>query len=280
MKPEHVDIVAALVKRTSGLILSREKSYLVESRLIPLARQWDETTPDDLVALYAAKKDAKLEKAITEAMTTNESFFSRDKTPFDQFRSLILPYLIENRQARKTINSWCAACSSGQEPYSLAMILREEAARLQGWRVKILATDISEEVLGQCREGVYNQFEVQRGLPVQMLVKYFNQEGEKWRIDPSLRELIDFRYFNLLDANYGLVKFDVVFCRNVLIYFDRETKGAVLSKISKNLADDGKLFLGGAETVMGVTKDFEPVSGQRGIYAKSGVAAEHLAKTA
>lgn len=272
MKPENVDVVARLVRRTSGLVLTPDKGYLVESRLIPLARTWQCASPDALVEKLAATKDRALEDAVTDAMTTNESFFFRDKTPFDQFRDLVLPKLLASRAAKRSITIWCAACSSGQEPYSLAMILADMAAKLAGWRIKIVATDISAEMLARARDGVYNQFEVQRGLPVQLLVKYFTQDGDKWKIDPKLRDLIDFRPFNLLTDPTALGRFDVVFCRNVLIYFDRETKTKVLDGVARVLADDGLLYLGGAETVIGITTRFEPMPGQRGIYTKAAAA--------
>jgi chemotaxis protein methyltransferase CheR len=163
---------------------------------------------------------------------------------------------------------WSAACSSGQEPYSLAIILREEGAKLAGRRVEIVATDISREMLEKCKAGLYSQFEVQRGLPVQYLVKYFAQMGDKWRIDASLRELIQFREFNLLHDPSALGTFDVVFCRNVLIYFDNDTKRVVLERVSRLLAPDGFLYLGGAETVLGISDKFQPVPGERGIYGR------------
>jgi chemotaxis protein methyltransferase CheR len=201
-------------------------------------------------------------------MTTNESFFFRDIKPFDQFRKFVLPQLLASRQPGRPIRVWSAACSSGQEPYSLAIILREEGAKLAGRRVEIVATDISREMLEKCKAGLYSQFEVQRGLPVQYLVKYFAQMGDKWRIDASLRELIQFREFNLLHDPSALGTFDVVFCRNVLIYFDNDTKRVVLERVSRLLAPDGFLYLGGAETVLGISDKFQPVPGERGIYGR------------
>jgi chemotaxis protein methyltransferase CheR len=201
-------------------------------------------------------------------MTTNESFFFRDIKPFDQFRQFVLPRLLAARAPAQPIRVWSAACSSGQEPYSLAMILREEGGKLAGRRVEIVATDISREMLEKCKAGLYSQFEVQRGLPVQYLVKYFAQMGDKWRIDAGLRELIHFREFNLLQDPSALGTFDVVFCRNVLIYFDNDTKRTVLERINRLLAPDGFLYLGGAETVLGISDKFQPVPGERGIYAR------------
>ena len=200
-------------------------------------------------------------------MTTNESFFFRDIKPFDQFRDIVLPHLLETREDKKFFRIWSAACSSGQEPYSLAMIMRELGDKLSGWRYEIMATDLSTEMLEKAKSGIYSQFEVQRGLPIQLLMKYFTQDGDKWRIDPSLGTDITYREFNLLGSPTGLGQFDVVFCRNVLIYFDQDTKGEVLDRISSQMSDDGALYLGGAETVLGVSDKFKPVPGQRGLYS-------------
>jgi chemotaxis protein methyltransferase CheR len=209
------------------------------------------------------------EKAVVEAMTTNESFFFRDNKPFDQFRSIVLPNLLKARASKKSFRIWSAACSSGQEPYSLAMILKEEAAKLSGWRVEIVGTDISSDILQKARTGAYSQFEVQRGMPMTLLVKYFKKKDENWVIDPALQSMVTFKEWNLLGDVRALGHFDVVFCRNVLIYFDQPTKSKVLQGISQVMADDAVLYLGGAETVLGISDHFKPVPGQRGIYAVS-----------
>ncbi len=267
MKPENFNYLSALLKNESGLVLTEEKVYLVESRLMPVARRNGIDGLDALVeTLISSDRTVALVTEVTDAMTTNESFFFRDSKPFEQFRELVLPQLLVNRAVTKSIRIWSAACSSGQEAYSLTMILREESAKLAGWRIEILATDISQEMLEKAKSGLYSQFEVQRGLPIQMLVKYFTKTGEKWRIDPSLREMVTFRPFNLLDDATPLGIFDVVFCRNVLIYFDQDTKSAVLNNIARLLPHDGFLYLGGAETVLGISDSFQPIPGQRGIY--------------
>jgi chemotaxis protein methyltransferase CheR len=198
-------------------------------------------------------------------MTTNESSFFRDLKPFDQFRSFILPQLTKARAQRRAIRIWSAACSSGQEPYSLAMLLSEEKEKLAGWQIEIFATDISTEILAKAEQGVYSQFEVQRGLPIQLLVKYFRQEGERWRINPAMRGMVRYKCLNLLDdfSSYG--PFDVIFCRNVLIYFEQATKTKVLDRLSRVLEPDGFLYLGGAETIIGITDKFQSAS-ERGIY--------------
>lgn len=268
MKPEDFDFIAAILKEESGLVLSRDKAYLMESRLLPVARKNNLKNLEELVNVVRGK-DKSLLKDVIEAMTTNESFFFRDTRPFDQFRKIVLPHMLENRAAKKSFKIWCAACSSGQEPYSLAMILKEEAAKLAGWKIDIVATDLSTEILSKAKEGKYSQFEVQRGLPVQLLIKYFKKEGDGWVIDPSIKSMVSYKEFNLLNDYKGLGSFDVVFCRNVLIYFDQETKTKVLSKVSDVMVKDGFLYLGGAETVLGISDKFKPLSGQRGIYSLS-----------
>lgn len=266
MRPDDFDFLAKLLRERSGLVLTADKTYLLDSRLTPVARKWSMKGLEELVAALRLRGDARLVGDVVEAMTTNESLFFRDIKPFEQFKKIVLPALLERRAAKRHIRIWSAACSSGQEPYSLAMVLREEGARLSGWRIEIVATDIAPQMIERCRQGIYSQFEVQRGLPIQLLVKYFKQMGDRWQIDPTLRANIDFRVFNLLDNAAGLGSFDVVFCRNVLIYFDQPTKAKVLEQIHGRMPEDGFLYLGGAETVLGITNRFEPMPGERGIY--------------
>ncbi len=266
MRLADFDYLAGLLKQRSGLVLTKEKAYLVESRLAPVARKHGLKDLDELIAAIRSGTREDILRDVTEAMTTNESLFFRDMKPFDQLRELVIPRLMKARASTKHIRIWCAACSSGQEPYSIAMLLKEDAAKLAGWRVEIIATDISVEMLNKAKAGLYSQFEVQRGLPVTMLVKYFRQVGDKWQIDASIRSMVQFKEFNLLDDPAPLGMFDVVFCRNVLIYFDQPTKRAVLDKISRQMHPDGILYLGGAETVLGISDRFRPVPGQRGMY--------------
>jgi len=266
MKPDDFDYLAKLLKERSGLVLTRDKSYLLESRLMPVARKRGFKGLDELVA-QLRRRDSALADDVVDAMTTNESFFFRDQKPFDQFRQVVLPNLLKTRASKRSFRIWCAAASSGQEPYSLAMILKEESAKLAGWRTEILGTDISREILQKARAGLYSQFEVQRGLPVQLLVKYFKKRDDQWEIDPAIRAMVQYRERNLLDSLRDMGTFDVVYCRNVLIYFDQETKTQVLGKIADQMADDGVLYLGGAETVLGISDRFKPVPGQRGVYA-------------
>jgi chemotaxis protein methyltransferase CheR len=266
VKSEDFDLLSGLLKERSGLQLTADKTYLLESRLAPIARKRGMDGMDGLIAAIRVKRDEKLLSDITEAMTTNESFFFRDTKPFERFRQVVLPALLEERKARKQIRIWCAACSTGQEPYSLAMCLTEEKAKLAGWRVDIIATDLSAEVLEKAGAGLYSQFEVQRGLPIQLLVKYFAKTDEMWQIDPSIRAMVKFQTHNLMDDAGRLGAFDVVFCRNVLIYFDKPLKSTVLKRIGQQMPPDGFLFLGGAETVIGLDAPFEPMASERGIY--------------
>ena len=274
MNVTDFEIIAQLLKERSGLALNKEKAYLLESRLNPVARKWNFSGFDELAQAIRNRGEEALLVDVTEAMTTNESFFFRDQKPFDQFKDMVLPHLLEARAAKRSFRIWSAACSSGQEPYTLAMLLQEHADKLAGWRVEIVATDLSNEILDKAKEGLYSQFEVQRGLPITHLVKYFVQIGDRWQIADSLRKMIKFQQFNLLGDLSSLGKFDVVFCRNVLIYFDTPTKTKVLNGIADLLPADGFLYLGGAETVLGTTDRFEIMQGQRGIYNPAPVGTE------
>jgi chemotaxis protein methyltransferase CheR len=266
MTGDDFEFLCRLLKDRSGLILTRDKAYLLESRLLPVARKRNMKSLDELIVGLRQRPDNDLIRVVVEAMTTNESFFFRDIKPFEQFRNFVLPQLLRSRAAKKSIRIWSAACSSGQEAYSLAMILSEEKDKLAGWQFEIVATDLSNDILEKAQAGAYSQFEVQRGLPIQLLVKYFKQNGERWHIDPALRGAVKFRTLNLLDDFTTLGQFDVVFCRNVLIYFDQPTKTLVLERMARLLPHDGYLYLGGAETVIGVTDKFQSLTEQRGIY--------------
>jgi chemotaxis protein methyltransferase CheR len=273
MTPADFQLLAKFLKEQSGLSLAEDKGYLLESRLVPVARAHGLKSVDDVAAEVRAGHNQRLMNAVVEAMTTNESFFFRDIKPFEQFKEFVLPQMLARRATTKQLRIWSAACSTGQEPYTLAMLLTEAAARLQGWRVEIIATDIAPGVLAKARSGLYSQFEVQRGLPVQMLLKHFGQKAEGWEIAPQLKAMINFREFNLLSDMKGLGVFDVVFCRNVLIYFDQPTKADVLARMRGQMREDGILYLGGAETVLGVSDAFRPVQGQRGLYSTTDTAA-------
>jgi chemotaxis protein methyltransferase CheR len=265
--PEDFDFLRKMLRERSGLVLSAEKQYLAESRLLPVARKHGLASLSDLVAELKAHPGSTLAIDVVEAMTTNETFFFRDKSPFENFRELIMPAMIAARAREKRIRIWCAACSSGQEPYSLAMALKEMGPAIAGYRFEIMATDLSGAVLERAKEGVYSQFEVQRGLPIQHLLKYFTKVGDHWQILSSIRAMVQFRTLNLLNDFSPLGSFDIVFCRNVLIYFDQETKIGVFNRIARQVPDDGYLVLGAAETVVGLTDAFKPVPDRRSLYA-------------
>jgi len=262
--PSDYEFLRKLLKERSGLDLSSDKQYLVESRLIPLARRAGMPGIGELVAKIKGGADA-LTSEVVEAMTTNETFFFRDRIPFDHLRETILPALLQARASRRSLRIWCAASSTGQEPYSVAMCVKEFAA-LAGWRVEIVATDLSQEVLEKSRAGIYSQFEVQRGLPIQLLVKYFIQTGELWQLNADIRAMVQHRQLNLLQDFSQLGTFDVIFCRNVLIYFDQDTKVGVFDRLSRMLEPDGVLLLGAAESVVGISDAFKPYPDRRGVY--------------
>ncbi len=269
MKISDFELYKSLLYEKSGLVITPDKSYLLDSRLTPIAKKWNFASLEAMTLQLRAIPDNKLIKDIVEAMTTNETSFFRDTKPFQIFQETILPVLLEKRKIKKTIRIWCAACSSGQEPYSLAMILKEKEALLKGWRFEIMATDISDDILDQAKRASYTQFEVQRGLPIQYLMKYFMQIGETWQLKDEIRNMVRYSNFNLLDPMSRLGSFDIIFCRNVLIYFDEKTKGDILNRMSTQLENDGFLLLGGAETVLGITDKFQPNPEKRGLYVKT-----------
>ena len=265
------EFLRKLLKERSGLDLSADKQYLVESRLIPLARRSGLPGLAELVQKLKAGSNA-LTTEVVEAMTTNETFFFRDKIPFDHLRETIFPALVQARASRRSLRIWCAASSTGQEPYSIAMCVKQFTG-LSGWRVEIVATDLSQEVLEKSKAGIYSQFEVQRGLPIQMLVKYFTQVGELWQLSADIRGMVQHRQLNLLQDFSQLGKFDVIFCRNVLIYFDQGTKAAIFERLSRVVEPDGMLMLGAAESVVGITDAFRPYPDRRGLYQPNPVRA-------
>ena len=269
MTPLDYEYLRELLKERSGQVLAPEKQYLIESRLMPIARRVGCASITELVRHLRGPDAEPLKVEITETMTINESFFFRDKIPFDRFRDTVLPAMLAARAKAQRLRIWCAAAATGQEPYSLAMILKSMQEKFSGWRIEILATDISGEVLERARAGIYSQFEVQRGLPIQMLMQHFEQVGEQWRVSEAVRKMVQFRQLNLLSDFAALGTFDVVFCRNVLIYFGQETKVDVLDRVYRRLAPDGFLLMGAAETVVGLTDMFVPLAEKRGLYVRA-----------
>jgi chemotaxis protein methyltransferase CheR len=260
------ETLATLLKTKSGLIIGMDKHYLLETRLAGIIKR--ENLPDlnGLAERLRRPGSDALARDVVEAMTTNETFFFRDDKPFQHFRTQALPRLAAARPPGSVIRIWSAAASTGQEAYSLGMTVAECAGILGGRKVEIVGTDIAREQLARARDGLYSQFEVQRGLPVQMLMRYFKKDENNWRIADSVRAMAQFREFNLLSDLRLLGKFDIVFCRNVLIYFDQATKARVLEAISGIMPPDGLLYLGGAETVLGITGRFAPMPNERGVY--------------
>ncbi len=256
MNPEHFEILSKFLLSRSGLALTPDKTYLAEVRLNPVAKRHGYADASELVASLGGFVSEQILNDVMEAMTTNESFFFRDDVPFENFREVMLPYLKTARAGMRRVRIWCAACSSGQEPYSIAMILDQLSNQYEGWLFEIVATDISAEMVTRAKSGEFSDFEVNRGLPASYRNSYFRENNGKWTISPALRTKIDFRVFNLLDDPAPLGRFDIVFCRNVLIYFEPDTKAAVLERIVKIMPDDGFLSLGAAETVVGISDAF------------------------
>ena len=261
------EVFASLLKSRSGLVIGPDKLYLLETRLSSILKQERLNDLAHLADRLRAPGNDALAKQVVEEMTTNETFFFRDDKPFVHFRGQALPQLHAKRAAAAPLRVWSAACSSGQEAYSVAMIITESRGGIGDRRIEIVGTDLARNVVTRAREGLFSQFEVQRGLPVQMLMRHFSKDAAGWRIKDALRAMVQFREWNLLGDLRPLGQFDVVFCRNVLIYFDMPTKTRALEAIAGQMAPDGVLYLGGAETVLGVTGRFAPVAGERGVYA-------------
>jgi chemotaxis protein methyltransferase CheR len=256
------------LKKESGLIVTRDKVYLLETRLNPIVSENGLNNLGDLANKIKSEGiNSKISKDVIESMTTNETSFFRDTRPFDNLEKVLLPYFIKNRTTKK-LRIWSAACSSGQEIYSIAMILKDWEAKMPDWKIELVASDLSTEIIDKAKKGEYTQFEVQRGLPVQRLVKYFKQNGDKWLISDDIKKMVQFKQMNLLGNLSSMGTFDIVFCRNVLIYFDKPTKGQVIENIAKITPKDGVLLLGGAETVLGVTDVYKPLLGEKGLYIK------------
>jgi chemotaxis protein methyltransferase CheR len=258
--------LADLLRSRSGLVIGQDKIYLLETRLAPILKREKLRDLNDLVDRLRGRGADAVARDVVEAMTTNESFFFRDDKPFQHFRAQALARVVAARGPGVPLRIWSAAASSGQEAYSLAMILSESRALLGDRRVEILGTDLARDQLARAREGVYTQFEVQRGLPVQMLMRHFRREDAGWRISDALRAMVQWKEWNLLGDLRSLGRFDIVFCRNVLIYFDQPTKTRALEAIAGQMSPDGMLYLGGAETVLGLTTRFAPLPAERGVY--------------
>ena len=254
---DQYDFARRIVRQQCGIVLDDNKQFLLETRIIPVARQHGFGSIAELISSMQKRRRLDLEADITETLTTNETYFFRDVHPFDALKTVVLPELIKARSAERRLSIWCGASSTGQEPYSMAMLLYDEFPQLLSWKVDFIATDYSEETLQRAREGAYNQLEVNRGLPAHKLTKHFTYDGVVWRLKDRLRKMVQFRHLNLLKPWPGMPKLDLVFLRNVLIYFDLPTKQAILGKIRDRLQPDGFLFLGAAETTMNIDNEFQ-----------------------
>ena len=250
-----------LLRRRTGIVIDTAKEYLVVARLMPIVRQRKIPSLDTLIDRLRKGSDASLERDVLSAMMTHETSFFRDKSPFETIRQL-LPELIARRGAQQQLTFWSAACSTGQEPYSLAILLNEHFRDLLAtWRVRIIATDFSEAVLTQAREGIFSDLQTARGLPPALLAKYFRPLQGKWSISQDCRRLVEYRSLNLNAAWPMMPPCDIVLVRNVMIYFDLPTRTALVEKFRKVLRPDGALFLGGAETLIGMDTNYERLSG-------------------
>lgn len=257
------DLVRTLVRDGAAIVLDQGKEYLVESRLLPVARRRGQDSVEQLLTELRRDPAGPLRTLVIEAMTTNETSFFRDGNPFDALAGSILPELMERRAAERELTIWSAACSSGQEAYSTAMVLDELFAAHRGWRARIVASDISTQMLARTREGLYSQLEVNRGLPVHRLMKYFERQGNQWQVEASLRAMVETRLINLAASWPQLPPMDVILLRNVMIYFDQVTKQDILTNVRSVLRPGGYLLLGGAETTLNLDPDYErvPVGG-------------------
>jgi len=251
-----------LVREHSAIVLGPAKDYLLTVRLRPLLKDQNLASLADLAAQLQRQTFGDLHRQVIDAMTTNETLWFRDARLFRSLRERLIPELIERRSG--ALNVWCAACSSGQEPYSILMSIHEHFSQLAGWKIRVIASDISAEMLKRVQDGTYSQFEMNRGLPAPLLAKYFERDGDSWRVCKRLRDALDVREVNLVGPWPPLPRLDVIFLRNVLIYFDVPTKAKILERVAKVLSPDGYLVLGAAETTHGLVEDFEPVPGAEG----------------
>jgi chemotaxis protein methyltransferase CheR len=258
------EYVRTLTYERSAIVLEASKHYLVEARLTPLARDAGVSINDFVHGLTRTPFGA-LHLKVVEAMTTNETSFFRDSSPFEALRTLALPRLIERRAQTRTLQIWSGAASTGQEAYSIAMIIREHFPALANWTLHILGTDLSEEVLAKARAAQYGQVEINRGVPAPLLVKYFERHGLRWTVVEPIRRMVEFRHMNLVAPWPALPRMDIVFLRNVLIYFDAETKKTILRKVRSLLQPDGYLFLGGAETTINLDDALERVPNEKAV---------------
>ncbi len=260
------DYIRKIVREYSAVSLDADKQYLAELHLAPLARLAGVDSIAALVAQLQTQPFNQLHVQVVEALVTNETLFFRDIYPFEALKRLLLPEFLQQRAAERTLNIWCAACSSGQEPYSIAMLIRQHFPMLASWTLRLIASDLSGEILARAQEGRYSQLEVNRGLPEALREKYFQKQGNEWQIAENIRQMVEFHQINLIESWPPLPKMDIIFMRNVLIYFDVETKKVILGKVRGLLRPDGCLFLGGGETTINLDDSFERTQFDRTTY--------------
>lgn len=266
MPDQHFEFYKKFLFDKSGLDLRKEKLYLLDARLTPISKKWQFESLEDMTNSLINAPDTNMEWEVIDAMTTNETLFFRDDKPFNYLKSTIIPQLEKSHSIGRKIRIWSAACSTGQEPYSIIMSFLETLGNPTNWNIHVLGTDLSDSAMAQARKGEFNQFEIQRGLPIQLLMKYFTQDGSTWKIQDNIKNMVTYEKFNLLDCMEKHGKFDIIFCRNVLIYFDSETKKKILNAIIKQMAPDGFLFLGGAETVLNLCPELKTTRECPGLY--------------
>jgi chemotaxis protein methyltransferase CheR len=257
ISPEDFAFLRDLVMKEAAIVLEPGKEYLATSRLDPVARKEGLEGIPGLVRALRSPAATKLREAVIDAMTTNETLWFRDAHPFETLQTTIIPDLMTKRAATRTIDIWCAAASTGQEPYTIAMILKDAFPQLNGWRVRILGTDISPTALEKAHLGTYSQMEMGRGLPAKYMVNYFSRQGVNYQINPNIRAMVDFKLFNLAGNWPAMGPFDLIFIRNVLIYFNQETKNQIINKAEKLVRPDGKLFLGSTESLLNISHNLE-----------------------
>ena len=261
-------LLQRFMRENAGIALEEDRRYLIEDRLKTILSEGKIFGLDDLGGILNKDPRSELASAVTDALTINETSFFRDNLLFEAFADRLLPSLIERRKDKRRLRIWSAGCSTGQEPYSLAMILDEQTRLLSGWHIDLIATDLSRPILESARRGIYSQFEVQRGLPVRRMLRYFNNQSDTWRINDHIRAKVSFKVHNMMMPMRELGNFDIIFCRNVLIYFDVETKRRVLANLNETMADDGYLVLGAAERVGGLSNDLVSAPSEQFVFVK------------
>lgn len=266
MKISDFELYRDLLLRNSGLSLTAEKSYLLDSRLTPVSRKWGYPTLEAMTLALRGIPDTALLNDVIEAMSTSDTSFFRDMTPFTTLRDVLVPHLMKDRGRHKHLRIWSAGCGTGQEAYSIAITLKQIESKLKGWKIEIIGTDISSQSIRKASSGDYTQFEVQRGLPVSYLIQYFQERDDVWHLQDSIRNLVTFEQSNLIEPIDDLGLFDIIFCRNVLGHFENSTRQAILTRMGEQLEENGFLILGESENMNGLQTDFIPLSGCPGLY--------------